>query len=84
MSSIYYSTNDRLPEDRLIEEFKKAPVKDKRSLINLVATYYDMRMTKYRIDEFATEMKNFSENHPEKADIIAECIENLMQYKMIY
>ena len=81
LSSIYYSTNDRLPGDRLIEEFKKASFKEKLSLISLVETYYGMRMTTYRIDEFINEMKIFLGQYPEKKAVIDYSIETLRQYK---
>ncbi|MFT8698944.1 hypothetical protein [Acetobacter orientalis] len=84
LSSIYYSENDKWAGDRLICEFKKLDFSERIFLIDLFETYYDMRQTKYRIDESIILMKDFLKKDLKNIQRIEECLENLKHYRNIY
>ena len=84
LSAIFHSESAEFAGDLLIQEFSTSDYFERIYLKNLFGTFYQAWESTYRIDESVLLLRRYKEEVPNKAAEIAEAIEELLEYKVMF
>ena len=84
LSAIFHSESVEFAGDVLIQEFSTSEYSERSDLKNLFGTFYQAWRSTYRIDESVLLLRRYKEEVPNEAAEIAEAIEELLEYKVMF